>query len=152
MKIPSIAFPKIVQTTGPDVLKAGYARFLNRNVTLTRKLKHDILSPGVHYSQDRQVRKYAVEETKHCLGQGSLGGTYDDIVDVVFVAEQQQEEGDKRTSSLNATSRNMTRRERVEHQSGIIHWSKEIYRNKKFDLNIPCMDHLWDAWQIEITR
>lgn len=118
LSLDNIAEPKVVFVTGPDALKSAYGRFLNW------KPEGKIFGGGIfvgHYS--KQVQKISQRDTSQ-YALGNLGGTYNDIV------------------AWNATM-NMTRREKVEHEDGIVHWLREVRTSSKRARRIPCIDYLY---------
>ena len=105
--------PKVVFVTGPGAVRHAYGRFLGwTEGTTTNIFRQEGVYTGKFHN--RTVRKlHRTKSAQHVLG--NLGGTFDDIV------------------QYNNT--NMTRRERTEAQSGVIHWPKEFdgikhYRKK----------------------
>jgi hypothetical protein len=105
-RMKNIAQPRVVQITGPQTLKRAYLNFL--------------LSGTSTIDERTNVRKIPQLESGN-YAAGSLGGTFDDIVEFQGV--------------------NMTIREKTELISGIVHWPKQVKIN-----NLPfqgsCVDYL----------
>lgn len=186
LHMPSIKFPKVVATTGPEALREGYERYMKRAVQEWEKsygkqqrrrrrrqrgdpslhssmlrLQDDVLASGLRHGGNRYfqningfpsshqnnhsspithhyIQKLSHKYT-HLFGQGNLGHTYNDIVDVeeyVEKVETQQQTEKNGTTTTTTTSivvaRNITRRERVERLSGVVHWQKELFWSRKY--------------------
>ena len=116
-----IVKPKVVFVTGPDVVKHAYGRFLNW------KPEPDIWhKDGTYHGKfGRTVRKVSFGNSEQYV-LGSLGKTFGDIV------------------PWNATV-NMTKRERSEAESGVLHWRKQIHHTKQYKW-VSCEDYLFEQF------
>mmetsp|Transcript_5300 Transcript_5300/g.11298 ORF Transcript_5300/g.11298 Transcript_5300/m.11298 type:complete len:380 (-) Transcript_5300:115-1254(-) len=119
-KLEKIERPKIVKTTGPDALKHGYGNALE-----WEKKWGDIWVPGKYQCKfNKTVTKFA--ERKGDIKHGPYWIRRIDFDTVV---------------PWNATE-NITKRERIERQSGVVHWTKEAYRKSTL-FDGSCMDYLY---------
>jgi len=123
--------------------------FLVRPSSTSTANRHDQDSTN-HESPPKWIQKLSKSDTSF-FGIGNLGNTYNDIVEfvdddntvVVDPSNGTNNMYPTETKTTNVSITYMTRRERVERLSGIVHWQKEIYRNQEQHLDISCMEHLY---------
>lgn len=109
LRVKNIARPRVVQITGPQTLKIAYRKFhllLQENATIFGK--------SSYYTQVQKVDRAESDQ----YARGKLGYTFDEIVDH-FVDE-----------SSNITYTNITKREKTELLSGVIHWTVDVKLKK----------------------
>ena len=111
----NIEKPKVVFVTGPDALKHGYG------AALGWKGGDNIWDFGTHPC------KFGKTVTK--IPQGVKGEMYVDRLDLGSIV------------AWNATE-NVTMKERIERQHGVVHWTKQAYK-KKVEFHGTCLDFLY---------
>mmetsp|Transcript_14101 Transcript_14101/g.21140 ORF Transcript_14101/g.21140 Transcript_14101/m.21140 type:complete len:447 (-) Transcript_14101:92-1432(-) len=97
--------PKIVFTTGPGAVKDAYQLFMGKE----RDAKVDIFAPGLHYGAFGNIlfkAPHSGKGTNNILINAGLYN-FDDIVGV------------------HDNGKNMTRRERIEMETGVLHFTKQ---------------------------
>jgi hypothetical protein len=114
---------KPVFVTGPDALRTGYGNFLswqegifNEETTFTGKF-------------GKKTRKICKDVREYVIG--SLGSSFADIV--------QWNETNVETGEVTAI--NITRRERTERESGVLHWVK-AYKKSNKENKVSCFAQL----------
>ena len=105
----NIAQPAVVMVTGPNALKHGYGTALGwGKEPMIQNIFDGGTFVGVHNCTVRVLPRFMTDS--YVLG--NLGGTYNDPVPW-------------------NTSHMITKRERVELQSGVMHWNKEVFKVKE---------------------
>jgi len=109
----SIQSPRTVFVTGPDAVKKGYLDFLLMNGKERKILpKSGIISTGMQGKMVLKQNKFLPargDKREKIEIVGSKHG-YGDLVD------------------FNETLKNITRQKRIQLESGMIHWQKEMYK------------------------
>jgi mannosyltransferase OCH1-like enzyme len=116
LNLPNIAQPKVVATTGPLAMYYGTVKYLTQPLFDT--MAHQELTVLGPYN--KTFHKIPTRYTEQYI-LGSLGGHSADTIE------------------YNGTQ--MTRRDRMEQQSGVIHWDKIVYWNRHARA-ISCMEYI----------
>ena len=123
MQLANIAQPKVVFVTGPHAFRNGYVQFLMTPNNIENKV--EIFAEGLQLGYyGKTIRKVSKNESENFMISKYK---YDEVV------------------PYNATL-NMTRYDRIKRESGTIHWTKDIYFNKKkgemLKNNLSCKAYL----------
>lgn len=115
----NIGRPSVVQVTGPEALKSGFSIFFPEEER-NKVLNYD----GGNFTGwfSKKVRKMSLQETRENI---KVAYGYEDIV------------------PFNSTL-NVTRRERIEMESGVVHWDNHIHRSfkKGYGFRGSCIKYL----------
>ncbi|KAL7459989.1 hypothetical protein ACHAXS_000459, partial [Conticribra weissflogii] len=102
-ELESIEKPRVVFVTGPDVFKLGYGAALGWDK------QKDLWAPGTHRCKfNKTVTKFQEKEN---------GVPWVRPIDFGTIVKWNETE-------------NVTKRERIERQHGVVHWTKQVHRNK----------------------
>ena len=116
LNLPNIARPKVVTVTGPNAMHAGIVKYLTQPLYDTMQDKEITLIGPYNKTIHKIPQRYSEQYIK-----GSLGGHSADVI------------------TYNGTQ--MSRRDRMELQSGVIHWDKLVYRNRNARA-ISCQEYM----------
>jgi hypothetical protein len=106
--------PNVVFVTGPDALKHGYGNALG--------WPYNLFEEGIH-----QSKKFNKTATKFSNTQAYT--TNPDIINMEKIVPWNETE-------------NVTVRERIERQSGVVHWTKQVHWRKVVFIG-SCLDFLY---------
>lgn len=123
-KLENVGNPKLVFVTGPDALKHGYGNALGN------PWPKDLWKTGVHKSSisNKTVTKLGKREGKNIVRTIDMG----------------------RIVPWNETE-NITVRERIERESGVVHWSYQVARGKK-NFKGSCLELIGQNGYVNITN
>ena len=129
--LPNISTPKLLWTTGPHMFGRGFRYFLDDESKKKykegnrKKMKEENHDGYLTSMFQQPILKVPGPYDKYVLPKIN----YDDIVQSHF-----------------NTTKNMTRRERIMEENGIVHWQKEIFLNNKRKVEkISCQSKMAEA-------
>eukprot|EP00979_Chaetoceros_neogracilis_P008645 scaffold1918_cov227-Chaetoceros_neogracile.AAC.1 len=139
LNIPNVLNPKVVFVTGPAILNHGYKQFLTPLLWTDGIEVLEIFNEVLVGKQKKTVMKVLGNNLSDGnLPKGMTSQQFHKFPHILTIKKNYSE-----LVAYNATL-NMTRHERIVKKSGVLHWTKHIYKNarKNRHLKMTCRQYL----------